>query len=191
MQYKKIETREKILESAKGEFYEFGEANASIRRIAEKSNVAVGNIYNYFDSKNDLYCEIIFPVRKKIDSFFELALNLEVSPKGLEEVADDVVPYMVETRREIRLLMNTVEKNGDKAKERYFDMTGEKIKFEFDKICEKRNRPKISKEYARAIGKSFLYGIFEILFSSDDTELVRKMLSDFFMFFFRSIEKRI
>ncbi len=53
------EKRNRILEHATDEFYEKGYAKASISRIVQKSKIAKGSFYQYFDDKKDLYKYLI------------------------------------------------------------------------------------------------------------------------------------
>ncbi|MBR2069888.1 MAG: TetR/AcrR family transcriptional regulator [Clostridia bacterium] len=190
MQYKKQGTRDKILACALEEFYKYGESNASIRRIAEKAEVAVGNIYNYFDSKRAIFDAIINPVAQGINGIFDQIMEFGLSIKKVDELVETAVPYMVKNRRELRLLMNTASDKGGLIKEDFFNQFSYKIKGEIDVLREKMDKQPISKEYSRALSKSFLYGVFEILFSSEDSRAVTAMLKDYFVFFFGGLESR-
>lgn len=48
-----------ILEAAKKEFVTFGFKGASIKRIAERANIARANIHYYFKDKTDLYQQLL------------------------------------------------------------------------------------------------------------------------------------
>lgn len=190
MQYKKTDTKNKILESAIDEFYKFGD-NASIRRIAESAEVAVGNIYNYFGGKKELYDAIIMPVAREIEKFLVLLNDSELSFRTIDSFADLSIPYMIKNKKAIRLLMNAKTEEGDNRKERYFDLVASKIKSEIDKSHALSGKGPIKPELARAIGKSFLYGVFDILFTCNDAETVRELLNHYFVFFFKGLEKRV
>ena len=62
MKYLKEELREDIQKAAVQEFSLKGYQNASMRSIAAHSNISVGNIYRYFDSKESLFIAIMEPV---------------------------------------------------------------------------------------------------------------------------------
>ncbi|MBR2874914.1 MAG: hypothetical protein IKC00_03720, partial [Clostridia bacterium] len=79
---------------------------------------------------------------------------------------------------------------GGLIKEDFFNQFSYKIKGEIDVLREKMDKQPISKEYSRALSKSFLYGVFEILFSSEDSRAVTAMLKDYFVFFFGGLESR-
>lgn len=52
-------TRKRILDAARTVYYEEGYQSLSIRRISEVSNVAIGNIYYYYDHKETLIQEMM------------------------------------------------------------------------------------------------------------------------------------
>lgn len=191
MQYKKQETKEKILSCALEEFYTYGENNASIRRIAEDADVAVGNIYNYFASKRAIFNEIVAPVAEAVSKHFDELLSAGVSMKVFDEFKKNTIPFMVRNRREIKLLMNAQNEAGTKFKQQFFEKFSERLKKEIDRIRNHVKKVPISKEYSLALSKSFLNGAFEILFSSEDSRSVSAMLTDYFQFFFYGLDKRI
>lgn len=62
MQVLKEDIRQRILDVARLEFYHRGFAKASMRDIASKAGVGVGNIYNYYPGKDDLFRSVCAPV---------------------------------------------------------------------------------------------------------------------------------
>ncbi len=69
--YKKgIETKERIYQSAKKMFYEYGYKSATIEKIANDANVPIG-LVNYYFKKNDIlstvYTQFIQAIKKCID----------------------------------------------------------------------------------------------------------------------------
>ncbi len=59
MQIKKESVRNKILESAKKEFLEYGYQGASLRTIAKHSGLSKGALYCYFKNKEDIFTELV------------------------------------------------------------------------------------------------------------------------------------
>ncbi len=55
----KLETRRRLLEAAKAEFADRGFAGARFDEISLAAGYSKGTIYNYFDSKADLFQEIL------------------------------------------------------------------------------------------------------------------------------------
>lgn len=70
-QYLKEELRIKIIESAKNEFVSKGYEKASMRMIAKKSGMTAGNLYRYFDNKEQLYKYFVDPIMDEISVFLE------------------------------------------------------------------------------------------------------------------------
>lgn len=62
MQTKKEHIRNHIAVVAKRVFLEKGFAKTSMRDIANESGVGLGNLYNYFMCKNELFKYIVAPL---------------------------------------------------------------------------------------------------------------------------------
>lgn len=71
MQTLKKDIRQKILDAGRREFSRKGFAKASMRTIAMQVGVGVGNLYNYFPSKDRLFCAVLAPVISAFESMFE------------------------------------------------------------------------------------------------------------------------
>ena len=56
MQYSKDDIQKEILKAAEKVFLENGFPKASMREIAQEAQVGLSNIYNYFKSKDDIFC---------------------------------------------------------------------------------------------------------------------------------------
>ena len=67
-QVQKDDVRETILDSAREEFLEHGFEGSSMRRIAQKSRMTVGNLYRYFKNKDDLNSFIVSPTYAAINN---------------------------------------------------------------------------------------------------------------------------
>ena len=57
------ETKARLLESARQEFIEKGYMKASLRNICKNAGVTTGALYFFFDSKEDLFEEIVEEVK--------------------------------------------------------------------------------------------------------------------------------
>lgn len=58
MQYSKDDIQKEILKAAEKVFLENGFPKASMREIAQEAQVGLSNIYNYFKSKDDIFCTV-------------------------------------------------------------------------------------------------------------------------------------
>lgn len=64
-------TLRSILDAAMMDFEENGFNNASIVNITAKANVALGSFYTYFNSKEEIYLNIIHDISKYIQQYIE------------------------------------------------------------------------------------------------------------------------
>lgn len=71
MQVLKDDIKKRILDVARQEFNHRGFAKASMRDIAAKVGVGVGNLYNYYPSKDELFRAVLSPVVSACYSMFD------------------------------------------------------------------------------------------------------------------------
>lgn len=70
--------RERIIEAALDEFSKHSYTKSSINRIVDKSNIAKGSFYQYFDNKKDLFKYILnIGVEKKLNYMKDFQNNLD------------------------------------------------------------------------------------------------------------------
>ena len=85
MQIQKDEIRNRILAVASREFINNGVKRTSIKTIASKANVAVGNVYNYYKGKDDLLRAVLalYSQPSKIIIISLLAKNMYLSTSSI------------------------------------------------------------------------------------------------------------
>lgn len=71
MQFKKHKIKNKLLKSAKEEFLKSGFEKASIRTIVKNADTTIGNFYNYFQSKEDIFIALVEKTHNKIMYFIK------------------------------------------------------------------------------------------------------------------------
>ena len=64
--------KEEILDTAEEIFSQKGFVRASVQDIAEKADFSVGTIYYFFESKENLYDEVI---NRRLEQAYEIALK--------------------------------------------------------------------------------------------------------------------
>ncbi len=112
--------RDKILEAAKQELLQYGYRDASMRRIAAQAKMTVGNLYRYFESKDQLIQAITSPALTQLDQLVRsltddrISLNQtntavglsigELRPK-IDRLARDLAELSVRMPQEMRILM--------------------------------------------------------------------------------------
>lgn len=109
MQYLKDEVRNHIVEEALKEFTEKGYEGASIRSIAKKSGTSVGNLYKYFQSKEDLFESLIGSVYNRLTVYIKQFDEVELNEKALiifYELMDKIMEIFNENNIEISILLN-------------------------------------------------------------------------------------
>jgi len=82
MQLKKEKVKKRIEDAAREDFLEYGFTKTSMRNIARKAKVSTSNIYNYFESKDNLFYSLIDPIYIKVK---DLLYNLFETEKNLGE----------------------------------------------------------------------------------------------------------
>lgn len=115
MQYLKDEIRNNIIEEALKEFRQKGYMGASIRSIAKNSSTSVGNFYKYFNSKEDLYENLIGSVYYKLMDYMNQFKKVKLNDKA-ENIFYDLMEKILEIFRgnstELAILLNN--SNGSK-----------------------------------------------------------------------------
>ena len=115
----KDDVKERIVNAAKQEFMENSYDKTSMRAIASKSKITVGNLYRYFRSKEDLNRFIVAPALEKIQNLVLEITNNQVdilNPEGidlttdqmrtmLDSLADGIVDIYMQHRIEVNILM--------------------------------------------------------------------------------------
>ncbi len=165
----KEDTKEKIIESAKEEFLTKGYKNSSLRVIALKSHMTVGNLYRYFKNKEDLYRHIVsFPL-DNIEKELLLLTNNEISFKTnslnfvlndkqiidiLDVLTDKIVDIYTSQKDEFLILLTDNEIN-EKLTLWFSDIIKSLIVQNYKDIKAKKEFDIISKAYAISIFSGF------------------------------------
>ncbi|GMQ62580.1 TetR/AcrR family transcriptional regulator [Vallitalea maricola] len=87
----KDDIKNRILHVAVDMFKNYGYAKTSMKNIATEAKVAVGNLYRYFNSKEDLYNEIIKEFVDKVNNIIKENTHNMVNLEDMEEDVYDLV----------------------------------------------------------------------------------------------------
>lgn len=110
MQIQKEEVKQRILQAAKEEFLTKGFEKASMREIAHKAQITVGNIYAYFHGKEGLLDALLLPSVEQMKRFiFEFSKGEAISELTLGQVTDSLTDIFLENQGQFMLLMNGVD----------------------------------------------------------------------------------
>ncbi len=109
MGYDFDQTHECILKSAMDHFVRNGFLGASIRQICKDAGVTNGAFYAHFESKEDLYCELVGPVINGMQELYE-----EENSYYMEiHSADDIKRVMRQTFSSNRLIIHYIFEHKD------------------------------------------------------------------------------
>ncbi|MCI7311061.1 MAG: TetR/AcrR family transcriptional regulator [Prevotella sp.] len=116
MQTLKDDIRQRILATAHKEFVTHGVRCTSIRTVACKAGIAVGNVYNYFPSKDKLFCEVLRPLITALDQYIQshnaewhLSLDVFSAKRFQDEYILTMKKFVMNFRPELRLLLFNAE----------------------------------------------------------------------------------
>jgi AcrR family transcriptional regulator len=186
--------REKIERVALRLFCAQGFHGTSMRQIAQQSRVSLGNIYNYYKTKDDLFTSIV--------NHFAVVMNRE-RQKLLESVQDPFDPRQIEgMARLIRdlvyqfgdfwlLMYVDVTEFGNRHFKKFFPGLTDLFRRQYGRQFSKRSRARIKKEvdpavvFAATWMQFFNYFLVERLFRGShhlgmSDEQVIKTFSDFY-----------
>jgi AcrR family transcriptional regulator len=106
MQIKKEYTREQIVTVAKGVFLKKGFAKTSMRDIAKGCGIGVSNIYNYFNSKDELFRHIVTPLTTEMERMMHDHHNVKDHEQFLQYTRGENDEMMMNHVQEYLSLIN-------------------------------------------------------------------------------------
>ena len=173
MQVPKDEVRDRILLSATDEFFEHGYKNASLRAIADKAEITIGNIYSYFKNKEDLFGNIMENIISSLEIFISGVFKDEIGENiSIHKISDLICDIFIDNKKAFLIIISGSEGTS-------FD----KVKFQIAKWIQVRLSadylPQIqegtaSDELSEGLSWSILEGIVKIMQSCfDDPEKMR------------------
>lgn len=194
MQVLKEEVRNNIIKAAKHEFRQNGFKNSSMRSIAKKSGMTVGNLYRYFNNKEDLFHTVVSPAFNKIIKLInEEGVSL-FERNGRNIIAEyatmKVIEIHSEHRDELLILINGSK--GTKyegGKIELISLLEKRINGLFDNI--RKNGVVIEDSFlAKVIASSYVEGVIIILNNYKDVDKINKQIELYAKFAFKDIETR-
>jgi len=189
MQVLKESVRNSIVEGAILEFFEYGFQNANMRRIADRANITVGNIYRYYKNKETLFKEILLPAERAIDDLekFDRDLNI-TSIKTIDDV-NQILTYVMSVlkpyTREIYIM--TLDSSGS----HYLKMKNEIEAMIINKINSYYPK-KFDRYFLKVIAASYVKAVFTIFRDNiNNIRRIQEMISQVTVFYFRDMDQRL
>lgn len=145
MQVLKEDIRGRILTVARQQFEREGYSKTSMREIAELSSVGVGNIYNYFTNKDELFREVVRPVLCALEAMLQEHhgirgedIMMMRSEKYLKSCIDEYVLLIDKHRALMGILLFRAQGSSlERFRENYTDRSTEVVKAWFAAMQQK------------------------------------------------------
>lgn len=192
MQIKKDQLFQSIINYAEKEFFEKGFRNASLRSIAKMSGTTIGNLYHYFESKEDLFDKL---VRDEYEGFICLINN----HKNIV-VADDI--FRLQDAVVIRkILKKAIDHLLPIFSKRFYILLKcsegtkyEKVSYEFKRILEehfsehlRESNSNCANELGGIIAEQFISSIIAIMRDYSDDEKISELVTEMLMYTFMGV----
>lgn len=159
----KDSVRQKIINEAVNQFNETGYLQSKMKDIAIRAGVSVGNIYRYFNNKEDLFESIVQPVIEKIDDIFnEMQKYTPTYEMTKESVATFINIYLQYQDIFVLVLENSSNTRFETMKNDIIEKFTQNI-LSFPVITEKVNQNKQFIFYVKAFSVAFINGVISIL----------------------------
>lgn len=189
MQTLKEEVRNNICRAAVEEFWKKGFNSASMRDIAKNAGITVGNLYRYFKDKEDLFNAVIEETHARLIRYVEHNLSLVMSkPESsfFEHVADTILAMRKENLRELIILFEGSRGTKyENVKEEVINMVEKYVNTEYlpeIKGFTEGFDPFIS----HVIASGFIEGLIMINKRYEDSDQLRRAISQFINFYFHN-----
>lgn len=190
MQVKKDEVRLRILREAEMEFLEKGFLNASLRKIVKAAGTSLGNFYNYFENKEQLFDEL---VREEYNSFiffiehhdkierpdylWEIT-DVEQWRKVLSKLIQQIMPGL--TDRFVLLIESSKGTSFENTRQNIIDL----LKEHFVEHMERYGSEYIDVQFADIIAEQLLNGMILIIKKYRDEKVRKRLLTEHILFYF-------
>lgn len=197
MQWLKEDVKNRILQSALKEFSQKGFIDASMRRIAHSAGVALGNVYRYFKSKDELFNSIMEP------AFNECSVLLDKVPKPrftdginytlpVTEVVDMFMKVYDTYKMEFLTMVNKSKGTRfENVKEDFVRLIESRIKSEMVPQLKEKNIEIRDEFIIYILSSNTIEGIILIINKYDDAQRIRYLVSQLVKLNFDNIVERL
>lgn len=172
MQYPKDDIQKDILKAAEEVFQRKGFSKTSMREIAQESQVGLSNIYNYFRSKDEIFCTVVKPVVQAFNAMLhehhghQGADIMEMySAKYLRYVVEEYMTLIQGHRKLLVLLFFRAQGSSlEKFKEEFTERSTELVKEYFRNMKQKYPQMNINvSDFSIHLHTVWMFTMFEEL----------------------------
>ena len=192
MQVLKENIRSRVLTVARQQFGQKGYSKTSMREIAESASIGVGNIYNYFTNKDELFCEVVRPVLNALEAMLQEHHGIRGedimkmrSEKYLKSCIDEYVSLIDKHRGLMEILLFRAQGSSlEHFREDYTDRSTELVKEWFSSMQQKH--PEINtavSDFIIHLHTVWMFTLFEeLLMHSVPQQEMETILHDYILF---------
>ena len=192
MQVLKEDIRGRVLTVARQQFGQKGYSKTSMREIAESASIGVGNIYNYFTNKDELFCEVVRPVLNALEAMLQEHhgirgedIMMMRSEKYLKSCIDEYVSLIDKHRGLMEILLFRAQGSSlEHFREDYTDRSTELVKEWFSSMQQKH--PEINtavSDFIIHLHTVWMFTLFEeLLMHSVSRQEMESILHDYILF---------
>lgn len=180
-QFLKADIRDKILKTALDEFMIKGYINTPMKKIAKKTGIAVGNIYRYFQSKEELYDALAMPVYNSINGLFQ-TLPDDYNIQGIEKKIQSFIEIYKKNKKVfIMLLENSRNTKFENMIKEIIENFSNAIKRWITALSKTEIAPEET-IFIKAFTTAYINGIISIISETMDEEMKTVRLYEFLIF---------
>ncbi|MCE3200905.1 TetR/AcrR family transcriptional regulator [Paenibacillus sonchi] len=194
MQVLKEEVRKSILQKAQETFLQTGFRNASMKDIAVKAGVAVGNLYRYYPNKEALFDAVTARAYDELTGLIteDQQKRIQSGLAVFEEVGR-VLSILVQEQREglLILLYGSAGTSREGFRERFFAEFAEHIMTHLADYNRSHPKAQLQMEVSRPLSVAFLEGYFEIMRTSVSQEQIDSLTRQYVSVWFMGLGKLI
>lgn len=192
MQTLKTDTRKRILAVSKKLFLKKGYRGTTTREIARESDVTLSNLYNYFSSKDELFCKLLKPATDALETMLDErhgAKGTDISVIQADDYAEFELEEYMEIIRKHRsalklLLFHAQGSSLEGFKEYYVNKATRLVLVWFKDMKAKHPEMNVSvSEFFIHLNNVWMFTLLEeILMHDMGEEETRSVLSDYVQF---------
>lgn len=198
MQVLKDDVKERLYRAALLEFKEKGFQKSSMRNIAKKAGMTVGNLYRYCRDKEDLFYSIINPAYEKIVRLINEQREPDYSGDAeyealMEHIAASIMEIHRDHRYELYILVEGSKGTKyENARDEIISLAEKQIEYYMYSNAGASGIEAGDGFFARALAVGFVEGLLTILRHYDyDGGIMKKLILEFQNFYFKDFKKRL
>ncbi len=192
MQILKENIRSFILKVARQQFEQKGYSKTSMREIADLAGIGVGNIYNYFTNKDDLFREVVRPVLYALEAMLQEHhgirgedIMMMRSEEYLKSCIDEYVSLIDKHSTLMKILLFHAQGSSlESFRENYTDRSTELVKIWFASMRQKH--PEINtavSDFIIHLHTVWMFTMFEeLLMHAIPRQEMEAILHDYILF---------